>query len=84
MGVYGKTKYDWKFRTLCDHGQPGRRRVISRHYSESAAKSGFARLKRYYSRFSDDGSRVLWRCWQEDRAGLVVQDTGAILWPVNR
>jgi hypothetical protein len=83
MSVRGKTKYDWEFRTFSDFGVPGRRRIIGRHYSERAALRAFKELKKSYSRFSDEGSRLLWRCWQEDRRGVIVRDTGAVLWPEN-
>lgn len=75
-----RTKYNWDYRTLCDFGTHGRKQTISRHYSLQAAQRAFKQLKKYYSRESFDGNKILWRCWQENRAGDIINDTGVMVY----
>jgi hypothetical protein len=84
MGVHGKSYWDHEFRAFCDFGVPGRKTEIARHYSKAAADRAFKRYKRYYSRLGRMRERHMWRCWQEDRYGRVVRDTGDIWSPVGQ
>lgn len=65
MSVAGKTKDEWIAQTFCDFGEPGRRTVLTQHFFLETAKRGFQRTKKIYSAHG-------WHCWQEDRAGNVI------------
>lgn len=65
MPVAGKTKDEWVAQTFCDFGQPGRKTALANHFSIEAAIRRFKHIHKIYAR--DD-----WTCWQEDRAGNVI------------
>lgn len=65
MSVAGKKHEDWIAQTFCDFGEPRRRTTISNHFSIDAAGRQFKRINKIYGANG-------WRCWQEDRAGNVI------------
>ena len=66
MSVAGKKKNDWVAATYCDFGTPGRKDVITHHFSIAAAVRRYHNINKIYSQSG-------WHCWQEDRAGVFLQ-----------
>jgi len=65
MSVAGKTKTEWAAQTFCDFGEPGRKTALTNHFSLEAARSRFNAIYKIYAEPD-------WHCWQEDRAGKVI------------
>jgi hypothetical protein len=65
-----KKKDDWVVGMFCDYGTPGKKRLIRASYSLESSKHSWVRI---HKMFSKNG----FRCWQEDRNGKVINDTGA-------
>lgn len=65
----------WEYATFCNFGEHARKRIIARHFSSGAANRAFKRLRKEYSHESREFNKDNWRCWQEDRTGLIINDT---------
>lgn len=66
----------WEYATFCNFGELGRKRIVARHFSVSAADRAFKKLRKWYSHEARTFDKENWRCWQENRAGdHIINDT---------
>jgi len=59
---------DWVVATYCDYGDKEKKKVIRLSYTKSSAQNSWLRFKK-------DFSKNGYRCWQEDKAGKILNDS---------
>lgn len=60
---------EWVAAIYCDYGNPEIKKIIRRSYSLETAKRTWEKFKKFTNRGA-------WRCWQETKAGKILNDTG--------
>lgn len=65
----GKSASDWVVVTYCDYGEKETKRIIKLSYSLETGKRAFEKIKRSFS------NKGKWRCWQENKKGVILNDT---------
>jgi len=64
-----KSVDDWLIAMYCDYGKKGTKRLVRASFSHKAANSVWYSMSRYYSKHG-------FSCWQEDKAGNIIQQAG--------
>jgi hypothetical protein len=65
----GKAASDWVVATYCDYGKEEIKKIIKLSYSVETGKKAFEKIKKSFS------NKGKWRCWQENKKGVVLNDT---------